>query len=185
MNKLWVLDCESLGICDNAVILSIGMTYFSIGEECSFQDLIQRGFYVKCDRKEQAEKGLKIEKETVSWWEDQGDEAREVLSNKDTVKFKYWSKDFASYLMDNEFKNDSIIMSRHLIDERWVNNLFLAFKGERIFNYWCFRDTATALDLLTGNPTGFYVDLPGFIKHNALHDVAADGMKLKLAFERQ
>ena len=184
MSRIFILDCESLGVADNSIVLSIGMTYFDEGESPTFDDLLERGYYTKCERKEQKAAGRIAEADTLAWWEDQGSEAREVLSNKDVLPFKRWSREFKEWLEDHECDDHSTIMSRGLIDERFVNTCFLSFNKPRIFNYWQFRDTRTALDLLCGTSEGPRCDLDGFIKHNALHDAAADALRLCIAFKK-
>jgi len=57
MSRIFVLDCESLGVADNSIVLSIGMTYFDEGESPTFDDLLERGYYTKCERKEQKAAG--------------------------------------------------------------------------------------------------------------------------------
>lgn len=187
--RLFILDMETLGIRDTSVVLSIGMTYIQPDERATYEDLIERGFYAKLDRKEQVNLGRTIEKSCVKWWAKQGDKAKEVLSDKGVLPFRAWHQTLYRWAkMHNFFCNETVVMSRGLVDARWAESLGETFKvpddeqSVLKFPYYRSRDTRTALDVLCG-AKGPQIEEPvQFIKHHALHDAAMDGLRLLAAF---
>lgn len=178
--KHYFVDMESLGVTDDAIILSIGMTYCDSDETVNFDQLIKRGIHIKLNRIEQQKLGRKVDKETVIWWEEQGSEAKEVLSNANVLSLENVKNILIKYLEKTEFdpKTD-YFWSRGMIDSRWWEHLFkYAFDCETPVKFYKWRDTRTALFILCGDPNGSYQVTENFMKHNALHDAAMDCMRI-------
>ena len=83
-----IFDFESLGLSENSVLLSLGVVVFdtsdfyiqSDGVETTFNKLLKKGLYIKMDVKDQIEKyGRTIDKSTLMWWTEQGEDAQKVL----------------------------------------------------------------------------------------------------------
>jgi hypothetical protein len=78
-----VIDKETLGKWDDAVILSIGLTYLS-DVDCalpnlSYTDMLQRSVEFKLDVRSQVALGRTVDKSTMEWWQRQGESASKVL----------------------------------------------------------------------------------------------------------
>lgn len=86
---MFVYDLETLGVNETAVILSIGCVYIDSMEPCSYQDLMQKSFFVKLDAKYQIEKlHRQVTSSTLDWWKKQSAAARETSykpSNRDVT----------------------------------------------------------------------------------------------------
>lgn len=189
MAKMFVLDMETLGTSDNAVVLSIGMTYISPDENVTYRELLERGFYAKLDRKEQIERGRIVEKDTVDWWSQQGEEAREVLSSDGALPFRAWHQTLYRWAkMHGFFLPKTTVLTRGLVDGRWAESLARTFKvtdedtSVLKFPYWRYRDVRTALDILCQGNDKLEVEAPEFVKHHALCDAAIDGLRMLKAF---
>jgi hypothetical protein len=68
-----MVDIESLGTCNGDVILSIGAVAFD------YEEGILGEFYEVIDIDSCLQHGLKIETNTLKWWMDQSDSARDVF----------------------------------------------------------------------------------------------------------
>lgn len=187
MDKVYVIDCETLSLRDNAVILSIGLTHVTPDDEnITFSDLIKRGLYVKLDRDEQIAKNRDISESTLSWWNMQDGFAKEVFSNDCLLSFSEYSQLLFNYFKDTGFdggQND-VVFTRGLIDSRWVDSLFADFNTPGLFPYWCARDVRTALEICTGSANGNIKVPKEFIKHHSLHDASLDALRLFNIFSK-
>ena len=189
MAKMFILDCETLSTRDNAVVLSIGMTFITDMDNAntSYNELLTRGIHFKLNREEQIKKNRHISQSTVDWWKSQGDAAKTVLSSDGALPFYAYFTTLKTYLEQNGYSSKTdYVFSRGLIDQRWLDTLCEDFGvSEPLIPYWNFRETRTALELLTGNPNGrVFIDEKTFIKHNALHDCAMDALRLIDAFSK-
>lgn len=186
----FIIDMETLGQADRAVVLSIGV--FPIPEEdpkevfgYSMVETCSMGYYAKIERESQIKLGRTIEQDTLNWWKAQGDSARNVLSSTGCWEFEKVHKDIMAILRNYDYNpKNSRIWSRGMIDQRWFQSLCRTYHLEEI-PFWIWRDIRTALEILTGSPFGTLKeeDDLGFIKHNALHDCVLDYYRLKEAFE--
>lgn len=73
-----MLDIETLGLQPGCVVLSIGAARFDI-------DGIGDTFERSISRESCREAGLTEDDDTIEWWEDQNEEAREVLTGGDDL----------------------------------------------------------------------------------------------------
>ena len=74
-NRRMMVDIETLGSSEDALVLSIGAVIFNAEE-------VLHDFYVNVDPYTQSDR--KIETSNVMWWLQQSDEARGVLFDKET-----------------------------------------------------------------------------------------------------
>lgn len=173
------MDMESLGVRENAPVLSWGAIKFvqNIGEKTNqelFDEAISDGFHVKLDVKEQLRRGRKIDKDTAEWWKKQGDSARKVLSpsNADITTFEAVKK-FHEYLLDNGFDKRSSIWAKGYVDFMWYFRICDAMGIEGLVQYWQYRCGRTALYLaLHPKKWSQTVKPDNFVIHDAVHDSA-------------
>lgn len=180
MNKIFFIDCETLSYRDNALLLSVGMTWITqedVRKVPSFQALMKRGFYKKLDRREQIAKARDVQDEAIEWWKGQPDEAKRVLKSDNCISFDEFYRSLKNYLIQNEYNlNTSHLWSKSCKDYYWINTLMNDFEQEPLFLHKNVRDTITALDLLRGEDSA-KVEIEGKIDHNALHDACEDALK--------
>lgn len=186
----FIIDFETLGVSDDSVLLSIGVLPCPDYEEYSINELISKGLYLKLNREQQFNAGRKIDNETLSWWEQQGDDAKHVLSSKNLIDITKAQLKVRAFCFENGFdKNNSRIWSRGLIDQRWWQSFCKTCQKydsniNDFLSFWLWRDIRTAMELLTGSTKGkISDDDPRFIKHNALSDCVMDYLRLQEALK--
>jgi exodeoxyribonuclease VIII len=89
----FMVDLETLGVRPGSVILSIGAVEFSRdGLGASFSSII--------DTQSCLDAGLAVDPKTVSWWEGQSEEARQVLdrANNGGVNLSWALGEFSKFL---------------------------------------------------------------------------------------
>lgn len=181
----FIIDFETLGKEDKAVLLSVGvMCVPNLDKNWFINELTPYTIHIKINREEQIRKGRTLDKETISWWEEQGDEAREILSNDNLKSSEYTYKCIKKFMKEGGFEpKSSKIWSRGMIDQRWWQSFCKTFDFEDFLPFWCWRDTRTLLETLSGSPTAFLNNEPSLIKHNAAHDCILDFIRIQLAIK--
>lgn len=183
-----LLDVETLGIRENAVVLSLGAVSFRLepGQRNDYDSYVLDGFYVKFDVKDQVRNyGRKIEEDTLNWWKRQGATAREVLKpSVDDVAMADGLAEFNAWIRDIDgFKfKDSYVWSRGTnFDFPKIESMYHQANIRSGFSTWKVRDVRTYIDILTGSDRGVYDvrETPNnFVAHHALHDAAMDAYRM-------
>lgn len=185
---MFMFDIETLGVESTSVILSVGMIHFETGKDYEYQELVDRGLFVKFNAKEQIEVfNRTIDKGTVEWWGSQNDYARKT-------NFQPSKKDLTvndglgiinEYIEKHRTKKDETFWSRGSLDQVCIDSLCKAAKQELITYYNNWRDVRTAIDILAIDAKNGYcsVQHPNFTrddvcKHHPVHDCALDIMML-------
>jgi len=142
-----MIDFESLGVSEDSVILSMGLTVFD-------KDVIYTKYYEEYDMRFQVADGCTVNPDTVAWWHrtNRKEFDRLILSGK---LYPWKSIDFLVSRLRQDYKIQSI-WSRGSIDFKWLNRNL-----ENPFPYWSSRDCRT-LDM--------FVKMEGSNDHNALND---------------
>ena len=186
----FIIDMETLGKSDNAVILSIGVLKCPEEPLYSITELAKNGMHIKLNRKQQLAVGRIVEKDTIEWWEKQGEAAKEVLSSLSLVDIVPAFYQIKSFCYENGFnKNSSHIWSRGLIDQRWWQSFVKSCQKydpniSDFLDFWLWLDIRTLLTMLTGDGNGAISnDDPRFIKHNALSDCIMDFLRIQEAMK--
>jgi hypothetical protein len=179
-----VLDLETLGSRDDAVILSLGLTVSRYDEtHKTFDDLVKEGLYLKFDIKEQLARGRKTQDRVVQWWYKQDMDARRVLipSANDVSLYAlpaylttyFTNKDLSARNID-WYDRKSFDMSKlqYMFEEEMGGDV--PWRPTQEF------EVATAFRFLgMDRYAGIQVkDIPGAIYHNALHDAAVDHLRM-------
>ena len=182
----FIIDMETLGKDDKSVILSIGV--LAVPEEPVYDliELVRHGYYAKLNRDQQIKAGRTADKETIEWWKNQGKSALDVFANTNLKDICQAQLEIRAFVFENGYsKKDSRIWSRGMIDQRWWQSLCKTCQEinsdiNDFLPFWIWRDTRTALELLTGDPNcASMVNESLMIKHHALYDCAADCIKLQ------
>lgn len=188
---MFMFDIETLGVESTTVILSAGIIYFDpdVDDDMSYEELVQRGLFVKFDAGEQIKHyDRTMTKSTLDWWSRQGEYQKQTNFDRDpehdlTVVdgFAAMHKYINKYMKGRKWDAE-IIWARGSLDQMAIDSLALRSGLEPIapFNRW--RDVRTAVDLLTGSTNG-YCEISNFsyddsIKHHPVHDCALDVLML-------
>lgn len=157
MSRSVMLDIETLGTAQNAVILSLGAVKFNPYSEKEPHS----PFYVKIDVDEQLTTGRTVDEDTLSWWEKQPLHVREeALSEKDRVSVVTFIETFSKYLVGV----DTIFAQGPTFDIVLIKDIFRSYGYPVPWNYWQVRDSRTLFDL---NPS---IKPKSDDLHNALAD---------------
>lgn len=174
------LDCESLGLDNNATLLSIGACAFD-----PYTGEIQDSFYEVIDLNQHL--GGTIDASTVSWWMKQSQHARDAVFGDDVeklrldhalVKLSEWLG-FTEQLPHGEYP-DVKIWTRGSKDQAWLDSAYKGVGLQQPYQYWQFSDQRTLCDLF---PEYMPVRMGG-TSHNAADDAHYQALCLVHAFQR-
>ena len=184
---MFMFDIETLDAESTAVVLSASIIHFEIGEQYTYEELLNNALFVKFDAKEQIQNyNRSTDKGTLDWWAGQHDYVKKVslAVTKEDVPAVAGINAIKKYMAQFPEK-DQTMWSRGSLDQMAIDSLCKATKQELIAPYYVWRDIRTAVDLLTETGKGGYCDIvhPTFqrhnvIKHHPTHDCALDIMML-------
>lgn len=190
MNECVIYDFETLGQDpQKSVVVSFAMLSFSenryIDNPYTYEELVDSCKYIKFNVEDQVETfGRKINRETLDWWNSQGDEAKKqirpsvedvsihalyefIINNCECPKIK------KSYTRGNTF------------DPIFLDHLMKDTGHQDPFHWRTVRDTRSMIE---GMSFGMKLDngfTPGeltskFVKHDPRHDIAMDVIRMQL-----
>lgn len=197
-DRSWVfLDLETMDVMETTAIISIGMIVVDFQQEYTFEELLKKGFHCKFDYKKQIqEQNRTYSKGTVDFWKKQDGFAKEILKiDKSSTDIDNIPNIIDRYTKNNsmgiEVDSKSFWVSRGQFDYNILRNLYVNRFGANPFdglpwNHWNLRNMHDAIHFLIGNENGQLNlpddMLPGFVKHNALHDACADVIRMQESF---
>ena len=189
MSNVMVMDAESLGTKDSAVVLSYGMVITDPSVEKTFEEIYRDDtLYIKLSIKDQVSKGRTIDKSTLEWWKKQGAEASHVLSpSKDDVTVEAALSMIDNFMSQKNFNpKQSTSWSRGLIDHRWLEDMCKMVGRNSLVPFWMPREIRTQIDCLKGTKNGYIPEIREplensgvLIKHHAAHDTILDYLQLR------
>ncbi|QFR56617.1 exonuclease [Stenotrophomonas phage Mendera] len=188
-----VVDLETLGLEQDAVVLSLGASTFRMdGSRPKFDKMISEGFYAKFDVKEQVKTFKRtMTDSTIDWWKTQGAAAKKVLEATPfdhrmadgLIEFNAWLKK-----VGYNFQKSYIWSRGTYFDFPKIEHMYRQAEVECGYNGWKIRDVRTYIDILTGVDNGKYEPEGGtpqqFVAHDALHDAAMDGYRMQEIFNK-
>ena len=187
---MFMFDIETLGVESTTVILSAGIIHFDpeMDTEISYNDLCQRGLFVKFNAKDQVKRlDRTISKSTLDWWNKQGQWQQEsslVPSESDLLAedgIKAIHKYINKYMGGKKWDTESI-WARGSLDQMAIDSLCNKAGVDPIapFNRW--RDMRTAIDMLYGTSNGYCkvqdLSMDEVAKHHPVPDCALDILML-------
>ena len=184
-----VLDLETLGSRDDAVILSAGVTVSKYDDlDLSFDELVRDGLYLKFNIKEQLDRGRVTQDRVVKWWYNQSAEARQVLRPLPTdTSFYDFPKRVEEYLAKKGLTFKTVDWyDRKSFDMSKLQYLYEMELGQDIpWNPNQEFEVSTAIRFMGMDRYGGVKvsDFPGAIYHNALHDAVVDRIRLANCFK--
>jgi len=159
-----MLDIETLSTDSNALVVSISAVQFDMttGE-------IGEKFEIGLDQDQQTAKGAVIDEETVKWWSEQSQEARDMLNRLEKIDVDMALDSFALWVKTN-FKAPSKIKlwgNGATFDNVIVENLFKRHDVKFPIPYYCHKDVRTLTYLTKTQPRKY--EFTG-VKHNGIDD---------------
>lgn len=138
MSNDLVIDLETLGIKDDAVILQVAMVSF---DNETFE--VQRGWNWFLNMHDQANNDRHIEVDTLAWWMQQSDEAREVIqmaTRPESHSLEDFKQDFwETWKAELTFADVDCVWAQGTKDQTWMESLL----GSTPWNYWQYKDIRT------------------------------------------
>lgn len=190
MNECVIYDFETLGQDQqNSVVISFAMIPFSekrfIDEPYTYEELLAQCKYIKFDVEDQVVNfNRKINKETVDWWNEQGEEAKKQIRPCDEDKSITELFAFIDGSVDCKSVKKSYTRG-NTFDPMFLQYLMKDIGHQDPFHWRTVRDTRSMIE---GMSFGMKLDngfTPGdlaskFVKHDPCHDVAMDVMRMQL-----
>jgi hypothetical protein len=189
LNNSCIFDFETLSQEQtNGVVVSMAMLNFADVRFTSdtmaytFDELVANTVTIKFDVQDQVKSyKRKINKETLKWWMDQGDLAKEQLTPKADDKS---IADLYSFFVLNKSANVKKVYSRgNTFDPIFLEYIMRQTGNPMPYQWWEVRDTRSLIEgLAWGSDLKNSFTPPGcenFIAHDPSHDVAMDVMRLQ------
>lgn len=140
-----MLDIETLGTKPGCVILSIGAVYFDPYSNFISTNTFYRNIYVpSC-----TEIGLESDPDTVAWWDEQSDEARDHLQDNQ-VFIREACQDFVAWLNADEYTR--IWCQGATFDAPILEHVLRLVGIGTPWKFWNVRDTRTVYDVCDFDP---------------------------------
>jgi hypothetical protein len=191
--ELVVADTETLDRWDDAVVLSAALTYGDLKEDLSLEQLIEeRTFFMKFDAKEQIkELHRKVDKGTVSWWNDKSkvtDEARKMSYYPDITRdrsVRDFATEYVKWAHKIPFEPFKVIhCDRNLFDMRKLQHIIEVSLHER--HPWDYHNIIDVVSTLKAWGTGRYGGMDirkmaGVVYHDPRYDAAVDWLRIQNA----
>ena len=191
MNECVIYDFETLGQDQrNSVVVSYAMITFSenryIENPYTYKELLDSCRYIKFEVEDQIVNYHRtISKETVEWWNSQGEEAKKQLrpnAEKDrNIDTLY------EFIINNcdHNKVKKVYTRGNTFDPMFLQYIMLDTGHRDPFHWRTTRDTRSMIE---GMSFGMNVDnsfMPSglkdcFVKHDPCHDIAMDIMRMQL-----
>lgn len=178
MENWLFVDFQTLGLDPSSAVLSVGLLYVPDNlENYTASSLMSMGKHYCFDVSKQ---NRPIDKETLSYWKTQ---SKEELKCFDGTKYsvdEVFNK-ICKYLRSNNFSKVDKVWSKGMIDKFFYHSLFKKYPSEIQHFQW--RDSSTALEVLTGNINGTIKNDSFKIKNHSLYNCAMEYKRLREALK--
>ena len=190
MSECVIYDFETLSQDQRrGVVTSFAMLNFSekryIDNPYSYEELVAACKYIKFDVEDQVVNFKRVmSKETIDWWNEQGDEAKKQIKPSDS---DVSITEFYDFITSNiDCKNIKKSYSRgNTFDPMFLQYLMAQVGRPDPFHWRTVRDTRSTIE---GMSFGMNLEngfMPGdlkdkFVKHDPRHDIAMDVMRMQL-----
>ena len=178
MENWLFVDFQTLGLDPSSAVLSIGMLYAPDNlEDYSISALMDLGFY-KCFEIESQNRH--IDKTTLNYWKSQPKNDMKPFEGK-----KYSIKDvyhkMCAYLDSKNFTKNDIVWSKGMLDKFFYESVFKKYPEKVLHYQW--RDSSTALYILTGDINGTIKNDSFKIKNHSLYNCAMEYKRMREALK--
>lgn len=189
-----MVDCETLSLRTNAVIVSIGAVAFDPMAEDTVESLKYGGrtLHIPLDMVKQARIGRHIDPGTVLWWLEQSEEARRSLIDIQGDPYKKLDLKVATVnlarFIEHYGGGDVKVWANGAADDiSWIRSLAddIGVSRKHLFGHRCPRDTRTLFDMAgLYDASGNLPDVEGLTKHDALSDAIYQALMVQRAYKR-
>lgn len=194
-NFLAVMDSETLGRWDDAIVLSVAVTIADLTKAYTFQQLVdERTFFIKLDASEQRRLGRQTDKSTMDWW--QGVNTKHGPSEEaKAVSLRPSADDRSVFTLADDIRVGCHRLGidptkvdwcdRNLFDLRKVQHIIEVTCGQYGSEPWDYHHTFDVVSWLKGvGQTDRYAgvkswELEGMLYHDPRHDAALDWLRIQ------
>lgn len=176
-----MLDLETLGVKVNSAFISIGAIFFdpSTGKH-------GKEFHIFIELQSCLDSGLEVDADTIEWWMQQDEKARQVFSEKSRAPLKTALKSFSKFVNSHKnMKKVKVWGNGASFDNAILAN---AYKKTGLPIPWEFRNDRDVRTIVAlGRSVGIdpKKDLPfQGVKHNALADARHQASYVSLIWQR-
>lgn len=178
MENWLFVDFQTLGLDPSSAVLSVGMLYVTEDMKTMTEDeLMKKGLYVRFDINSQ---NRPIDNNTLSFWRIQSKEDVKPFQGYKSTIDEAFNK-ICIYLRHENFSKEDKVWSKGMIDKFFYQSLFKKFPAEIQHYQW--RDSSTALEVLTGNINGTIRNDEFKIKNHALYNCVMEYKRLREALK--
>lgn len=191
---LAVVDTETLGRWDDAVVLSGAVTAANLTQKYTFQELLHdHTFFVKLNAKEQIELGRKVEKSTREWW--YGNGKRNPTEEARLVSLYPHEDDISIFSLADEIVKGCHRIGvepkcidwcdRNMFDLRKIQHIIEITCKQDSREPWDYHNTFDIVSWLKGmGQTDRYAgvkpwEIEGMVYHDPRHDAALDFLRVQ------
>lgn len=192
--ELIVCDSETLDRWDDAIVLSISFVYGDLKKRISFEELVEKSFFMKFRAKEQVAMGRKVGQTTMDWWKGSkvSDEARKMSFIPDPgrdVSVREFYPEYMKWCHLQGIEPFKIIHTdRNLFDLRKIQHILEVSLSSNQCP-WDYHNIIDVTSTLRAWGADRYAGVdartfPGMCYHDPRHDAALDWLRVQATAEK-
>lgn len=190
MSECVIYDFETLGLdTRKSVVLSFAILQYTesrfVDSPYTYEELLDSCHYIKFDVEDQVNRfSRKIDKSTLDWWKEQGEEAMKQFKPSSFDKQIDSLFDFIDEKIERKSVKKSFTRG-NTFDCMFLEYLMRDTKKPDPFHWSTIRDTRSMIEGMTFGldvSNSFVPDGLGtkFVKHDPRHDIAMDVMRMQV-----
>lgn len=188
LNNAVIFDFETLaqdqirGVVVSMAMLNFAEVRFTGDIAYTFDELVSNTKTIKFNVEEQVKKyDRKISKDTLEWWNKQGEEAKKQL--KPSPEDVSIAELYGFFILNKPANAKKIYTRGNTFDPIFLEHIMRQTEYPDPYNWWEVRDTRSLIEGLswgTDIKNSFTPpDCESFIHHDPKHDVAMDVMRIQ------
>jgi len=189
LNNACIFDFETLSQEQtNGVVVSMAMLNFSESRFTSdtisytFDELVEQTHMIKFDVQDQVKSYKRhINKDTLNWWMEQGDLAKEQI--KPSSDDKSISELYGFFVVNKSANVKKVYTRGNTFDPIFLEYIMRQTGNPMPYEWWEVRDTRSIIEGLSWGSDLKNSFIPpnceNFIAHDPKHDIAMDVMRLQ------
>lgn len=187
---MFVLDIETAGTFETAVVLQIGMIHVSndgLDKILKYDDIGKNSIFIKTDSKDQIKRfNRSLDKSTLEWWAKQSSTSKEfaLRPSNDDVTLEVAMDKCKTWINKMDMSAKDLCFVRGSMDGRVLDHVSMQLGIKPLFAYNRYRDVRTFIDCMYPNSKNGYVDIDtdrcvgydekSIVAHHPIHDCCRD-----------
>lgn len=183
---MFILQCETLGLEPESVILSTALLYFDETKPWELNKDPEATCFVKFSFKNQTDGyNRTYDIATVKWWKQQPKSIQKVnvLASKEDVSVFDGIKKLENHVKQYSNSTKEIVWTRGYIHSVCLDSLFREVNKSPLFSHYQYRDIRTAIDMTKETSNNGYCQTSEYVinmnnRHNPELNVIQDAAML-------